>query len=63
MISVHGLRTRYLGSGLHIDLHTIVDGSLTVREGHDIATAVKHRLVEGGPDVLDVVVHAEPNDL
>lgn len=58
--SVHGLRARQVGPGLHVDLHVLVDGALSVREGHDIAGAVKHALQEKGPDVLDVVVHIEP---
>lgn len=57
---VHAIRTRYLGSGLGIDLHVHVDGQLTVRQGHDISGAVKHRLLSDGPDVVDVVVHIEP---
>jgi cation diffusion facilitator family transporter len=59
---VHGLRTRYLGcSGLAVDLHIEVDGAMTVRKGHDISEEVKRRLLEKGPEVLDVVVHLEPN--
>ncbi|HLA85322.1 MAG TPA: cation diffusion facilitator family transporter [Thermoguttaceae bacterium] len=60
--SVHGLRTRYLGPGLQVDLHVLVDPDLSVREGHDIAGAVKRRLLAEGPDVLDVLVHIEPFD-
>ena len=56
----HAVRTRYIGSGLQIDLHILVDGALTVQEGHDIAGAVKNRLLEKGPDVVDVVIHIEP---
>jgi divalent metal cation (Fe/Co/Zn/Cd) transporter len=43
-------------------LHVLVDPELTVREGHDIASAVKHRLLEQGPNVIDVLVHIEPFD-
>lgn len=62
VLSVHGLRTRHVGPGLHVDLHTLVDGNLSVRQGHDIAAAVKYRLLELGPDVVDVVVHTEPHN-
>ncbi|NLE36557.1 MAG: cation-efflux pump, partial [Pirellulaceae bacterium] len=58
--AVHALRTRYLGPGLQIDLHVQVDPNLTVRAGHDIAGAVKRRLLDQGPDVVDVLVHLEP---
>ena len=58
--SIHALRTRKLGPGLHVDLHVLVDGSITVKEGHDISEEVKRVLVERGPDIFDVVVHLEP---
>lgn len=58
--SVHAVRTRRLGSGLHLDLHILVDGEMTVRMGHEISGAVKSALMEKGPEVLDVVVHLEP---
>jgi len=57
---VHALRTRHLGNGLSVDLHVLVDGNVTVRKGHDIASGVTERLIHEGPDVVDVVVHVEP---
>ena len=58
--AVHALRTRYLGPGLQVDLHVLVDPGLTVREGHGIAGAVKECLLTQGPDIVDVLVHVEP---
>ncbi len=58
--SVHALRTRHIGSGLQIDIHVMVDGTLTVREGHQIGGLVRHRLLTEGPDVIDVLIHLEP---
>ncbi len=60
--NVHAIRTRYMGSGLQVDLHIEVDGEKTVREGHDLAGLVKHRLLKEGPNVIDVIVHIEPSD-
>jgi len=60
--SVHKLRTRSIGPGLQVDLHVLVEPELSVREGHDIAGVVKHRLLEDGPNVIDVLVHVEPYD-
>lgn len=57
---VHAIRTRYVGSGLQVDLHVLVDSAITVRRGHEISGAVKHGLLAEGPDVVDVVVHVEP---
>ena len=47
--SVHRLRTRRLGAGWFIDLHALVDGELSVRDGHDIATQIQNLLLEEGP--------------
>jgi cation diffusion facilitator family transporter len=60
--SIHRLRTRRVGSGWFVDLHVEVDGDLPVREGHDIATAIQHKLLEEGPYVTDVTVHVEPEE-
>ena len=57
---VHGLRTRYVGSRLQLDLHILVDPDLTVREGHAIAGRVKTCIIQEGPDVADAIVHLEP---
>ena len=59
--SIHRVRTRRLGAGIFVDLHVVVDGSLTVREGHDIANAIQTRLLIDGPSVTDVTVHIEPD--
>lgn len=60
---VHAVRSRFVGSDLQIDLHVMVEGGITVREGHDISEHVKERLIDGIPEVIDVVVHTEPFDL
>lgn len=58
---VHAVRTRYVGSlNLAVDLHIMVTPDLSVYHGHEIAKAVRSRLISQGPDVLDVVVHIEP---
>lgn len=62
VMAVHALRTRHIGHGLQVDLHVRVDPELTVREGHDIAHAVKRKLLEEVVDVVDVLVHVEPHD-
>jgi len=58
--AVHAIRTRKFGSGLHIDLHIMVDGKITVQEGHDISGVVKYALIEKIPEILDVIIHLEP---
>lgn len=58
----HKIRTRRIGPGLQVDLHIQVRPEMPVREGHGISEAVKERLKELGPDVLDVIVHLEPEE-
>jgi cation diffusion facilitator family transporter len=53
-------RVRKSGLSHLVDIHVEVDGTLSVREGHDIAGAVKHRLLESPLHITDVVVHIEP---
>jgi cation diffusion facilitator family transporter len=57
---VHAIRTRRIGTGIQVDLHIHVDGSLSVKDGHEVSGAVKRRLLSHGPDIVDVVVHLEP---
>lgn len=57
---VHDVRTRYLGGAIAVDLCVHVDPEITVNAGHDIAEQVRERLLAEGPDVVDVVVHIEP---
>ena len=51
---------RKLGMRLMVDMHVIVDPDITVKEGHDLAHAVKARLQHELPQVRDVMVHVEP---
>lgn len=60
--SIHRLRTRRVGAGWFVDLHAEVDPEMTVRESHDIATALQYKLLEEGPSVADVTVHIEPDE-
>lgn len=58
---VHALRTRRVGPGIFVDMHITVDAGMTVLQGHDVSEAVKRRVQEQVPDVIDVVVHLEPS--
>ncbi len=51
---------RKMGFDYFVDIHVIVDGSITVYEGHDIAHAVKDSLMEQYPKISNVLVHIEP---
>ncbi len=60
VLQVHDIRTRYISSSIQVDLHIVVEGSITVREGHDIADDVKNRIINEIQEVLDVIVHVDP---
>jgi len=60
VLQVHDIRTRYISSSIQVDLHIVVEGLISVREGHGIADDVKARIIEAIPEVLDVVVHVDP---
>ena len=60
---VRGLdKCRVLKSGLShfVDIHVVVGPRLTVRQGHDIAHAVKDALLHSPLHITDVSVHIEP---
>ena len=54
---------RKMGFSYYVDLHVTVDGSLSVRHGHDIARQVKQAIRTSNPNVAEVLVHIEPSDL
>lgn len=51
---------RKAGLHYHVDIHVLVDGELTVREGHEIARAVRRALRESTLNIHDSMVHVEP---
>ena len=53
---------RKTGMKYHVDLHVIVDGSISVKEGHEIAHLLKDFLVEEMPEIADILIHIEPNE-
>ncbi len=62
VLDIHAVRTRYAGKKLHVDLHAVVDGQMTVSEGHLVAEGIQKRIMAMGQDVMDVVVHIEPGE-
>jgi divalent metal cation (Fe/Co/Zn/Cd) transporter len=58
---VHAIRSRYISTSIQIDLHIVVDGEISVREGHTIADNVENGIISRIPEVLEVVVHVDPS--
>jgi cation diffusion facilitator family transporter len=56
----HAIRARGSKGHIFIDLHILVDPSMTVKEGHSIAEETERQLKEQLPDIVDVVTHIEP---
>ncbi len=56
----HDLRVRSSGGLYQMEVHIVVDGSLTVTEGHRIAEEVEDRLKEGVEDLRQVIIHVDP---
>lgn len=52
---------RKAGMQYHIDLHAIVDGNISVREGHDISHRLQDTLRAKLPELANVLIHIEPN--
>jgi divalent metal cation (Fe/Co/Zn/Cd) transporter len=50
------------GFSFYVDLHVVVSGDLTVREGHKIAHRVEDQALKGVPQVAEVMVHVEPEE-
>lgn len=57
---VEECRIRKSGVRYLVDIHVQVNGSLSVREGHEIAHAVKSALMLEDRSIQDVLVHIEP---
>lgn len=53
---------RKAGLKFHVDLHAIVDGKLSVKQGHAIAHQLKDALRNELPQLGHVLIHIEPNE-
>lgn len=60
---VHGVaevRVRWLGHRLHAEVNVAVAPALSVEQGHDIATEVRHRLLHDIPYLASATIHVDP---
>lgn len=58
----HDLRTRRMGNEIYLDGHVLVDGRVSVSEGHRIGEAVRRRLQGEFPDMTDITIHIDVED-
>lgn len=59
---LHQLRTRRMAHQALVDTHVQVDSRISVSEGHRIAESARARVLRSHPEVLDVLVHIDPED-
>ena len=59
---IHLLRTRQMGEDAYIDAHIVVDSRISVSEGHCVGDAVRDALINRFDDIIDVLVHVDPED-
>ncbi len=56
----HNVRVRYSGPQPFVDIHVLIDGSLTLIEAHDLTEEIERVIQKLIPNA-DVTVHPEPN--
>jgi ferrous-iron efflux pump FieF len=54
----HDLKTRTAGSKVFVHLHIELDGTLTLREAHDIGAGLRRKILEDYPQT-DVIIHKD----
>jgi len=59
LLGIHGLKTRKMGDMIWVEADLEMDGSLTIQEGHEIASEARKRVMLH-EDVLDVMTHFDP---
>lgn len=60
--NAHDIRARYYSNKLYVEVHVMVDPEITVREGHEIAAKVRRKLKHELSNILDAIVHLDPDD-
>ncbi|HEY5789550.1 MAG TPA: cation diffusion facilitator family transporter [Gammaproteobacteria bacterium] len=60
--ALHMLRTRRMGADALVDVHILVDPTISVSEGHQLSERVRGHLIRNLDEVSDVTVHIDPED-
>ncbi len=61
VVDTEKCHVRKMGMVYYVDLHMIVDGNISVIEGHKIAHDLKDEIQKEIPEIADVLVHTEPD--
>lgn len=62
VMGLHELRTRRMAQRALVDAHVQVNPRISVSEGHRIAETARARVLKAHAQVLDVLVHIDPED-
>lgn len=62
VLGLEKCNVRKVGFSYYVDLHVIVRGDLTVREGHRIAHQVEDKVLAWNSRIAEVLVHIEPEE-
>jgi cation diffusion facilitator family transporter len=57
---VHDVRSRGRRDAVYVDLTVHLDGSMSLHQAHDVADRIEADLQKAHPEIVDVVVHLEP---
>lgn len=53
---------RKAGMSYQVDLHAVVDATISVREGHRLAHKLQDTLQQQIPEISNILIHIEPDD-
>jgi cation diffusion facilitator family transporter len=60
VVTAHNLRARSSGGRVWVEVHITVDPALTVKQAHEVATAVERQIREAADAFTQATVHVEP---
>ncbi len=61
VMAVESVRLRWVGHRLRAEIALVVDHSLSVWEGHEVAVEAEHQLLHQLTKLDDATVHVSPN--
>jgi cation diffusion facilitator family transporter len=62
VVSLDKCFVRKMGLEYYVDFHVVVDGDISVHEGHEIAHRVKNAIKHANSRISDVLIHIEPSN-
>lgn len=63
VVKLDKCHVRKVGFRYYVDLHIVVDGGISVRQGHALAHLVEDAVLCSAPRIAEVLVHVEPNEV